>query len=212
MESALFISENDNQIFYIFGGLGNYGILKDLWSFNLNLFIWELQETFNKFTPIYSYAYTSFDYNSHFYFCIHGGYDFRRNLNLDLFMYNLFRLNITSLKWTSLINIGNDTAQLTSIVYYNNSIYVATSYDSILLYRYDLDDNQIEYIGDIGSYFYVISLSYYFYFFSNEKGLYRMELSSNYSILEMPFGVNLSASFAGTNETLCFFFRFWCKQ
>ena len=71
---------------YIFGGFGNYGILKDLWSFNLYLHFWELQETFIGFHPIAFFSYTSFEYNSNFYFCIYGGFDYSYTMKNDLWM------------------------------------------------------------------------------------------------------------------------------
>ena len=208
MEPGIFISERNNKIVYIFGGLGSYGFLKDLWSFDLTLQIWEFHESFIGFHPIYAFTYTSFEYNSHFCFCLYGGYDYNFTTNTEILMYKLFRLNMTNLKWHPLISIGNNTMQISSITYYNENIYVAVSYNSVLLYKYDLKNNQTEYLGDLGSYYYFSSISYFFYFISLDGNLYRINLSLNYLLQEMQSNYSLSPAFTGFNNTVCFFSGF----
>ena len=207
MKSASFISESNNQIVYIFGGVGNSIFLKDLWSFDLNFLLWELEEAFIRFPPLYAYSYTSFEYNSQFYFCLYSGYDINENLNMDILMYNLFRLNITSLKWTSLISIGDNTyfRYTSGIAYYNNSIYVANFYNSVFLYKYDLDHNQTEYIGKFGSCDHIYSLNNYFFFATSGMNTFLMDLSSNYSIIELQNNFQISPTFTGFNNTVCTF-------
>ena len=137
--------END-QLLYVFGGKSYWGITKDLWSYSFIDQTWTLNETFRDFRLLQSYAYASFEYDFNYYFCIYGGSDYSGNLNSNLFMYILNRLNLTSLKWDILINdtTNNDgTVSEVYIGYYNNSIYISYIGDWLYAYKYNLDDGNI---------------------------------------------------------------------
>ena len=80
------VTEDNIDLLYIFGGTGEYGSLKDLWSFDLYSQIWYTVSSFNKFSIVKTFAYTSFEYESLTYFCIYGGLIFDKP-NSELFMY-----------------------------------------------------------------------------------------------------------------------------
>ena len=73
--SAIYISSLNPLLLYIFGGIGSYGPLSDLWSFNLVTRIWKNEKTFKDFFPLVSFAYDFYTWSNSEYLCIFGGVD-----------------------------------------------------------------------------------------------------------------------------------------
>ena len=68
--------------------MGYYGILGDLWSYDFNIQAWRLQQNYMGISDaaLYSFYYTSFEYNSNFYLCITSGFAYDNSLNFNVYL------------------------------------------------------------------------------------------------------------------------------
>ena len=168
---------------YIFSGIGDYGALKDLWSFSLVNQIWELEQNPKGFNPIQYFVYTSFQYDSLDYFCIYGGESLTGYSN-ELYLYVLFRLNITNLEWTMLTEIKvEETISKSIMQYYNDSIYLTNivgNYANIV--KYSMDSGILTTVASTelisNSFLFWIGFDRYIYICLDDKILYRIDLNS----------------------------------
>ena len=112
-----------NEDYYIYGGLGTRGILKDMWVYDTDNDFWQQVFSLNSIPKRYGFAYTSFTYNNKFYFAVVGG---RSNAESDT-LNDFYLFNIKSNLWVSLPSIdkcyglGITGAQLQ---YYNQKLYL----------------------------------------------------------------------------------------
>ena len=79
--AAMYITSEQPYIVYLYGGVGSFGPLNDLWSFNLLTRVWFYEQEFTNFFPLVSFAYDFYTREGREYLCIYGGVNVNRYTN-----------------------------------------------------------------------------------------------------------------------------------